>query len=173
MKKLLIVFGLLSLVVVGALNINVNNTYDYLRLHIRANSNSVVDQNVKYEVKDMVTNFLTPYLANVNSKESAIDVVENLKPVLINKSQKILKDKGFNYSVNVKVNNEYFPARSYDNVTLDAGYYDAVIIELGEADGDNWWCVMYPPLCFVNKNQNTMQINFKSKIIEWFESIFG
>lgn len=173
MKKLLIVFGLLSLVVVGALNINVNNTYDYLRLHIRANSNSVVDQNVKYEVKDMITNFLTPYLANVNSKESAIDVVENLKPVLINKSQKILKDNGFNYSVNVKVNNEYFPARSYDNVTLDAGYYDAVIIELGEADGDNWWCVMYPPLCFVNKNQNTMQINFKSKIIEWFGSIFG
>ena len=167
------VFGLLSLVVIGALNINVDDTYDYLRLHIRANSNSVVDQNVKYEVKDMVTNFLTPYLVNVESKEDAIKIVENLKPVLIDKSQKILRGKGFNYSVNVKVNNEYFPARNYDNVTLDAGYYDAVIIELGEAVGDNWWCVMYPPLCFVNKNQNSMQINFKSKIIEWFKSIFN
>ena len=64
----------------------------------------------------------------------------------------ILRQKGFNYVSNVKINNEYFPSRTYENTTLESGYYDAVIIELGEAKGDNWWCVMYPPLCFVNKN---------------------
>ena len=79
---------------------------------------------------------------------------------------------GFNYVSNIKINNEYFPTRTYANTTLESGYYDAVIIELGEAEGDNWWCVMYPPLCFVNKNENNMQIKYKSKIWEWINSLF-
>ncbi|MCQ2564379.1 MAG: stage II sporulation protein R, partial [Clostridia bacterium] len=54
-----------------------------------------------------------------------------------------------------------------------AGYYDAVIIELGEGVGDNWWCIMYPPLCFVNKNENAIQIKYKSKLVEWFKNMFN
>ena len=146
--------------------------YDYLRIHIRANSNSDIDQNVKYKIKDVVLEFLTPYLCNVDSKQQAIEIVENnfakLRVICLN----VLHENGFDYSLNLKINNEYFPARTYANTTLESGYYDAVIVELGEAQGDNWWCVMYPPLCFVNKNENINQIKYKSIIYEWFQKLF-
>ena len=169
-KVLSIVF-LIGLIIVGATFLPTSSVdYDYLRLHIRANSNSEVDQNIKYKIKDLMVDFLTPLLCEVESKQEAINVVNNNKNELTANCLNLLNNNGFNYSVNIKINNEFFPARTYENTTLDSGYYDAVIVELGTAKGDNWWCVMYPPLCFVNKNENNMQITFKSKIKEW---LFG
>lgn len=175
MKKVLIIFGLILIICVGAIFLPAKETYnyDYLRLHIRANSNVEVDQQVKYEIKNVLVDFLTPYFCNVSSKEEAVKIVENMTPLIESKCDDLLKEKGFSYTSNVKINNEFFPTRSYDNVTLESGYYDAVIVELGSAIGDNWWCVMYPPLCFVNKNENNMQINYKSKIFEIFKNVFG
>jgi len=169
----MICVALLLLIMVGACMLPRGEDYDYLRLHIRANSNSAVDQKVKYEIKDDLVEYLTPYLCNVSSKEKAISYINSLKPSIERRCIEILRSKGFNYSVNVKIDNEYFPTRTYSNTTLESGYYDAVIVELGDAIGDNWWCVMYPPLCFMNKNENNTQINFKSKIVEWFQSLFG
>ena len=174
MKKVVILFVSLILVaVVGLMLPTDKENYDYLRLHIRANSNDQIDQSVKYEIKNELVEFLTPYLCEVDSKDDAVDKINSMKIVLQTKCNKILRDKGFSYTTNIKINNEYFPTRNYDNITLSAGYYDAVIVELGQAEGDNWWCVMYPPLCFVNKFENSMQINYKSKIVEWFSSIFN
>ena len=171
--KICVIVGLIVLVIVGVLFVPAQEIdYDYLRLHIRANSNLAIDQNVKYEIKDLMVDFLTPYFCNVTSKQEAINKVEELSPQIKVRCVELLRAKGFFYSVNVKINNEYFPTRTYNNTTLESGYYDAVIIELGEAKGDNWWCVMYPPLCFVNKNENNMQIKYKSKIVEWFKSLF-
>ncbi|MBR4999197.1 MAG: stage II sporulation protein R, partial [Clostridia bacterium] len=107
------------------------------------------------------------------SKEKAINIVKNNCSILKGKCLNVLRKKGFNYSVNIKVSNEFFPTRTYSNTTLESGYYDAVIVELGEAQGDNWWCVMYPPLCFVNKNENVKQIKYKSKICEWWRKLFN
>ena len=159
MKKILLIFVLFLSLIIGALMIPEKDiNYDYLRLHIRANSNSEIDQAVKYEIKDVMVEFLTPKFCNVKSKDEAIKIVENNKNIMKSKCLDMLIKKGFNYSVNIKINNEYFPTRTYANTTLESGYYDAVIVELGKAQGDNWWCVMYPPLCFVNKNENTKQI---------------
>jgi len=172
--KILATVLLAGLIAVFALNISttsVNN--EYLRLHIRANSNSEIDQNVKYEIKNIMVEYLTPMLCNVESKTKAIEIVESNKQTLINKCKTVLINKGFSYSVNIKINNEYFPTRTYSNTTLESGYYDAVIVELGSAQGDNWWCVMYPPLCFVNKNQESIQIKYKSRIVEWWDSLFN
>ena len=171
MKKVFIILGLIVAVVVGALFIpQKEKECDYLRLHIRANSNAEVDQTVKYEIKDLMVEFLTPYLCNVESKEKAIKIINSYSNILKKKCLNHLKEKGFSYSVNIKIANEFFPARTYVNTTLESGFYDAVIVELGEAVGDNWWCVMYPPLCFVNKNENNKQITFKSRIQEWLFS---
>jgi len=173
MKKFICILFVFVLIVCGACFLpkkEVDN--EYLRLHIRANSNSEIDQAVKYEIKDEVVKFLTPHLCNVESKEKAIEIVNDFSSVLKSKCVTLLQERGFNYSVNIKVNNEFFPTRTYANTTLQSGYYDAVIVELGEAEGDNWWCVMYPPLCFVNKNENTNQIKYKSIIVEWFQKLF-
>lgn len=147
--------------------------YDYLRLHIRANSNSEIDQTVKYEIKSVLVEFLSPSFDGVKSKKEAIEIVNKMKFEIENKCDVVLKEKGFCYKSNVKVDNEFFPTRSYSNVTLESGYYDAVIVELGKAEGDNWWCVMYPPLCFVNKNETTKQIKYESRLINFFKKLFN
>ncbi len=173
MKKLIFIFGLIFVLIIGALCIPQKEIKtDYLRLHIRANSNNEIDQNVKYKIKDIMVEFLTPHLCNVESKTKAIEVVKSYSNILKSKCLNELKNNGFNYSVNIKIDNEYFPTRTYANTTLESGFYDAVIVELGEAKGDNWWCVMYPPLCFVNKNENEIQIKYKSAIYEWFKKMF-
>ena len=171
--KICIIVFILLVIVAGAMFLPKQEKYDYLRLHIRANSNLDIDQNVKYEIKNRVVDMLTPYFCNIESKSDAVAIVEKMIPQIEDKCNLTLKQKGFDYVANVKINNEYFPTRTYVNTTLESGYYDAVIIELGSAKGDNWWCVMYPPLCFVNKNENNMQINYKSIFWEWLKSIFN
>ena len=172
-KKVCLVLFLMILIIVGSVCLPKGQDYDYLRLHIRANSNMAIDQNVKYEVKACVVEYLTPLFCNVKSKIEAVNLVEKHCSAIKTKCDAVLRENGFNYVSNVKINNEFFPTRTYQNTTLESGYYDAVIIELGEAQGDNWWCVMYPPLCFVNNFENNMQINYKSKILEWFNTLFN
>lgn len=174
MKKLVICVLVLVVGVLICANLpQKEKKIDYLRLHIRANSNLDIDQQVKYKVKDSVVECLTPHFSQIESKEQAIKKVEILSSQIEAECEKVLRNNGFCYSVKVKVCNEYFPTRKYDNTTLKSGYYDAVVIELGEAKGDNWWCVMYPPLCFVNKNENQTQIKFESRINNWFKKIFN
>ena len=177
MKKILIGFvGLLILLgVVFALPFKTkvdDNKYDYLRIHIRANSNCEADQKVKYKIKDKLVEFLTPYLCEVPSKEEALQVVDNLKSELENVAISELRASGFSYSVGIKLSNEYFPTRTYNNTTLESGFYDAIIVELGSAVGDNWWCVMYPPLCFTKSGEGE-KVEYKSRLVEWFKRIFN
>ena len=167
-----VIFLFIVVVFVGLSLPTESVSYDYLRLHIRANSNLKIDQDVKYKVKDFMVDYLTPLLCNVSSKPQAVDIINDRKDEIEYQCLNLLRDNGFYYGVNIKINNEYFPTRNYNNTTLDAGYYDAVIVELGNASGDNWWCVMYPPLCFVNKNQQSMHIKYKSRFVEWFHNLF-
>lgn len=173
MKKL--IYCIVAVVVVICLALNLptqkQQDYDYLRIHIRANSNSDLDQNVKINVKDSVVAYLTPQLCNVKSKQQAFDIVAKEKDNITLIACNTLKANGLKYGANVRLSNEFFPARTYANTTLKSGYYDAVVVELGDAVGDNWWCVVYPPLCFATEN-NTNKIKFKSRFVQWFENLF-
>lgn len=174
MKKALLIIVCLVVLIVGFSFLPAKEVkYDYLRLHIRANSNNEIDQNVKYDIKDMVLEFLSPHLCNVESKQKAVEIVEEYHNVLKSLCLNVLNEYELKYDVNIKVANEYFPTREYCNTVLNAGNYDAVIIDIGDAVGENWWAIMYPPLCFVNKNENTMQIKYKSIIYEWWQKLFN
>ncbi len=140
-----------------------DTSVEYLRIHIRANSNSEKDQSVKYEIKDKMIEYLTPYIANCNSKKDAENLLNSHKDNLIKIIDELLRERGFSYSSNLVVRNEKFPTRVYGDFTLEEGFYDAVIVELGNAKGDNWWCVVYPPLCFLS---NGSGVKYKSKLIE-------
>lgn len=167
MKKICISFSLILIIVLSAIFLQgTNQTTEYLRIHIRANSNSQEDQSVKYEVKDIVTNYLTPIIENAQSKTEAITTIETNKSAINGLIDQHLKEKGFNYRSNIKICQEEFPTRIYDNVTLEAGIYDAIIIELGTATGDNWWCVVYPPLCFSQGD-----ITYRSVIADFFKRL--
>lgn len=147
---------------------------DVLRIHIRANSNSYYDQNIKLKVRDEVVNFITPLIASCNNcNEVKICLSNNLNKIE-DVADKVLKDNGFEYSSNAKIKNEYFPSRDYAGKTFPADFYDALIIELGSGDGDNWWCVAYPPLCFVGyENKNSGNIQYRSKLVEIINNFFG
>lgn len=144
----------------------------YLRIHIRANSNSFEDQEVKYKVKKSVVDYMTPKLAFCLSKEEAIEVFNANRTALIEIANETLKENGFEYKANIKIRNELFPTRAYDDVVLQSGYYDAVIVELGSGKGDNWWCVVYPPLCFIDYSSNYNNVEYRSKLLEIINDFF-
>ena len=171
MKRKYILSILVLAIVIIVLVVMFNKTQDeeYLRLHIRANSNSEEDQVVKYEIKDLVVDYLTNYMQKVESKEDAINVINENKNSLVNRINNLLKMRGFDYKSNIVIKNEKFPTRIYNNeLTLEEGYYDAIIVELGKAKGDNWWCVAFPPLCFSPSGD----VVYKSWIKEILDKIF-
>jgi stage II sporulation protein R len=136
---------------------------DYLRIHVRANSNAEEDQNVKYAVKDEVVNFLTPYVAECYTKEEALQKISGILPQIERVCNDKLSSCGYSYSARAKICTEQFPTRVYGDLTLNAGVYDALIIELGEGVGDNWWCVIYPPLCFTSASSS---VQYRSLILD-------
>jgi stage II sporulation protein R len=140
---------------------------DFLRIHIRADSDSAEAQNVKLKVKEAVVNYLTPLVANCNSVEESKKVAKEHLLKIAQISKQVVSANGYDYEVNVYLKKEHFPARYYGNAFLDEGVYDALIIELGDGKGQNWWCVVYPPLCFVGVNENgTNAVRYRSKLIE-------
>jgi stage II sporulation protein R len=145
-----------------------SNTEEYLRIHIRANSNSYEDQSVKYQIKDKVVEYLIPFVAECNTKKKAIQMLKNNIKGINETANKVLLENGFSYSANAVVREEEFPLRIYEDYRLESGIYDALIVELGEASGDNWWCVVYPPLCFSGEGEGN--IKYRSKIIDIIES---
>lgn len=145
----------------------------YLRLHVRAHSNSVADQNIKFMVKDALVDYLTPLVANVQSVEELKSLLQSKTSQMQNVSNAVLTQNGFNYKSEVKINNEFFPARYYDGLLLEASFYDALIVKLGSGQGDNWWCVVYPPLCFVDANPTGANFKYKSIFAEMISDFFG
>lgn len=159
------IIGIIILtIVIGCFN--AGGQTEYLRIHVRANSDSVEDQSVKYEVRDEIVTYLAPYVAECDTKRKAIEMLNAQSQNIQNRVNKFLRRRGFDYGCKIRIDNEYFPTRVYDGVTLDEGCYDAVIVELGSGKGNNWWCIVYPPLCFT-KGEGT--VKYRSKIEEIIE----
>ncbi len=147
-----------------------NQEVEYLRIHIRANSNLEVDQNVKYKVKDAVVEGLIPILSEIETFDNAKQVLAENFEYIESIANSVLEDNGFTYKSNAKIDNEYFPTRTYENITLEEGYYDALILELGSGEGNNWWCIVFPAFCFTN-TKNYDNIVYISRIWEIINSV--
>lgn len=118
-----------------------------IRLHVVANSDSDDDQEIKITVKDEINEYTETLMASAENLESANDILvcelESIEKI----ANETLVNLGVNYKAEVTLTEEYFGTRVYDNFTLPAGYYSSLMINLGEANGQNWWCVVYPMLC--------------------------
>ncbi len=163
------------------------------RLHVIANSDSDEDQNLKYKVRDNLLAYMNDICKNCTTKQEAINLVEKNKDTFKQIALDTIKQNGYSYDVNINIGNFEFPTKQYGDISLPAGFYDALRIEIGEAKGHNWWCVMFPPLCFVDitsgvvpedskeslenslseeefaliSNQSDSQIQFKFKLLEF------
>ena len=118
------------------------------RLHIVANSNSQKDQELKLKIRDEIIKYIET-IEN-NSKSQVISNISNNLNVIKNIAQKTILENGFNYDVTVEIGKFYFPTKYYGNISLPAGDYDAIQIKIGNANGENWWCSLFPPLCFTD-----------------------
>ncbi len=169
MKKICIILMVFAIIALGAVAaFGKEETYtEYLRIHIRADSNEEEAQAVKYGVKAAIVEYLTPYLAECRTKDAAEKMLKAHLGEIERKADDVLKKNGFAYRSRASVRNEEFPTRIYEDLTLEQGFYDALIIELGSGKGDNWWCVVYPPLCFTS---GECGIVYRSKILEMIEN---
>lgn len=181
---------------VNAVSSNIESSV--FRLHVIANSDSKEDQDLKYIIRDNILTYINEISKNASTKEEVIEIARNNIDTIKQIAQETVYENGYNYSVNIKIGNFAFPTKQYGDISLPAGFYDALRVEIGSASGQNWWCVMFPPLCFVDvssgvvpeeskevlqenlsyeeynllsENQNNSDMNFKFKIVELFQNI--
>ena len=152
MKKLITLLAvtaiMLFLLVGYSTSVNSNISENIVRLHVLANSDSNEDQSLKLKVRDAI---LEHSRQNFTKKDEVKSQLEIYKQI----AKKVIYESGYNYPVEVEYGNFKFPTKEYKNLTLPAGVYDAVRIKIGKAEGQNWWCVMFPPLCFVDGTTDT------------------
>lgn len=156
---------------------------DVFRLHILANSDSAADQALKLKVRDGVLTAFSEY--SPSSLSDAVDTARQNIDKLRETAKKILRKNGCDDAVDAKIEQAYFDTRTYGDVTLPAGEYTALRIVIGNGEGHNWWCVMYPSLCLpaatnlddaLDESEQDVVENYpkyriKFKIVEWFEQI--
>lgn len=142
-----------------------------IRFRILANSNSPRDQKIKEEVRDKMQKELYQLLENSKSTKQArnliINNMDNFNSLLENE----MKDKEYSYTIDYGMH--VFPEKTYKGITYEAGEYESLLVTLGEGSGDNWWCVLFPPLCVMEAEEtNTSKIEYKSFIKEIIEKYF-
>ena len=133
---------------VTAVSSNLSNAV--FRLHVIANSNTNEDQSLKLKVRDSLIEYMNNICSNCSTKEESISIAKSHQSNFQKIAEETIRENGFNYSVKIKIDNFYFPTKNYGDITLPAGLYDALRVEIGEVKGENWWCVMFPSLCFID-----------------------
>ena len=144
---------------VQAVSGNISNSV--FRLHVIANSDSQEDQNLKYLVRDSLLEYMNEISIGISSKEEAISLVNNNLEKFREIALNTIRKNGFDYDVNIKIGNFYFPTKYYGDISFPAGMYDALKVEIGRASGQNWWCVMFPSLCFVDVSSGVVEDDSK------------
>lgn len=130
-----------------------------IRFHVIANSDSDEDQNLKLKVRDEIIKYIQPKLKDSNSIDESREILlkedSNIKKI----AEKTILDNGYNYKVESNLGLANFPVKNYGNITLPQGQYEAYRIIIGNGEGQNWWCVMFPPLCFIDVTSGQVAVN--------------
>lgn len=135
-----------------------------VRLHVIANSDTMEDQELKLKVRDGIIAYLEPVLKDASDVEETKRIIgENIEGIE-EEAEKIIKKYGYTYSVTASLGNFDFPTKAYENAQFPKGKYDALRIVIGKGNGQNWWCVLYPQLCFSQSNSGTLSEESESKL---------
>lgn len=172
MKKLSItIISVLAAIVICfcySENVLGNLSNSMIRLHVIANSDCEADQALKLRVRDRLLSEGQDIFLPSQSGEETLAVLNKNRGRLLRAAQDEVARAGYPYKVSIETGEFFFPAKKYENITLPAGNYEAVRVVIGEGKGKNWWCVMFPPLCFVDSSvgvaDNTAQQTLKSKL---------
>ncbi len=158
LKNTIIFFFIIIIVYVIIGNIvSANNLIpeDAIRIRIIPNSNSVYDQKIKQKVKEEVQTDMYELLKNTKGSSDAKRLITSHIDMLDSKIDNLLKSENYNkpYSINYGLN--YFPEKEYKGIKYNEGYYESLVVTIGAGEGDNWWCVLFPPLCLIEAEEST------------------
>lgn len=137
---------------------------EVIRFHVVANSDTTDDQLLKQKVRDEVIGFIEPLIEECESVEDTRYIIKGSLPIIKEISEEVIEDWGKDYQVYVALDKANFPTKSYGDVVLPAGEYEACRIVIGEGKGENWWCVMYPPLCYLDVATGVVPLEGKEQL---------
>lgn len=141
---------------------------ELIRFHVIANSDSYADQSLKLHIRDVIVNEMKSRFGSANSRDEAEKIVLASMDDIKNLAAAEIAREGKNYNVKVMLGDFDFPTKTYGDLTLPAGNYHAVRVVIGEGKGKNWWCVLFPPLCFVD-SVDTLKKSEQARGIKVFE----
>ena len=147
-----------------AQNVSTDIANSVFRLHVIANSDSKEDQELKYKVRDSLLKYMKEICGSCENKAEAICLVKEHQDEFNNIAKQTILDEGYSYDVKINIGNFEFPTKDYGDISLPAGFYDALRVEIGDAKGQNWWCVMFPPLCFVDVTSGVVPQDSKEQL---------
>ena len=151
MKKIIVFLFALTIIYLSISEEEIIIPTSSIRYRIIANSNETKDQMLKLNIKDKINKEIMPLLSNANSIEESRELIENNIGNIENIVSKYTDDYTVSYGSN------YFPEKTYKGINYDEGNYESLVISLGEGLGDNWWCVLYPPLCLIDESANDIE----------------
>ena len=133
-----------------------------IRLRVLANSNKEIDQNVKMKISLELQKEITILLKDINNVEEARIKIKNNMNVLNLKIKEVLQKEKYNTDFTITFGNVFFPEKTYNDVIYEQGYYETLLVTLGSGKGNNWWCVLFPPLCLMEANETeTGKVEYK------------
>lgn len=154
MKKLFFVVLIIIIIFTTSIKAKQNIIPDEaIRLRVIANSNSKYDQQIKLEVKDQIQLELYNLLKSTKGIEEARKIIKDNINELDSNVKKVLEKEKYNKNYTISYGQNYFPEKEYKGVKYKEGYYESLVITLGEGEGNNWWCVLFPPLCLVEAEE--------------------
>ena len=172
-KLILIILTIVTIYVVynnvKAEEIVIPNTA--IRLRVIPNSNNLLDQEMKAKVKEYLEANLYKNFANVNNIDEARTMINNNIPKIEEDITSIFNENNYDMNFKVKYGNNYFPKKEYKGITYEEGYYESLVVEIGEAKGDNFWCVLFPSLCLL-ETEETTEVEYKLGVLELINKIF-
>lgn len=147
-------------------NLNKGLADNLIRLHVIANSDSPEDQELKRDVRDAVLTYMQQELKSSDNIDQTISIVNSRLTGITTIAKETVSNNGMDYSVNATLGNYPFPTKAYGDITLPAGSYQALRVVIGRGEGANWWCVLFPPLCFVDVTHGTVPDSVKDNLKE-------
>lgn len=168
MKKTILILSIIFMIyyIIGITSEEIIKIPDEaIRFRVIANSNTKEDQDIKYEVKDEIEEYMASILQNVDTIEESRTLISNNLDSIDKQINAVLTKENHNTNYKVNFGLNYFPQKEFKGITYDAGYYESLVITLGEGKGDNWWCVLFPPLCLLEAEEST-EVEYKSFVKE-------
>lgn len=178
MKKIILI--VITVIVAFLVYINVNAEVDEIvipeaaiRVRVIANSNTIGDQSMKMKVKEYIEKSISPMLVDVESVEEARAIIKGQIEQLNQEIEVLFQENDYDQDFIIHFGDNYFPEKDYKGVHYEAGAYESLVVTIGEGEGDNWWCVLFPPLCLLEaEDNNSSDVEYQLFVVKMLEKIF-